>query len=353
MALHKTIQQLLLIGARLPVPAPRPVKPQPPAALVPIIAAVTPIHDAFNGRAIDFGHRYRSAFWAIYILSAIAVLFAVMPLALGWDDEHNAFNHYSAIWVVAEILVIMLVGLIYWRGHQQDWQGQWLGARTKAEMTWYLPLIAPLIDANDAADAGSVSADSANWYAQLFSSKQPGHADADISTVCRTLAPLVRSSLLDAWADPQFVTSYAQWTVDMLEGQRHYHQHVAHHQHALLHRVHAINTWLFGLTGLAALAHLFIHSKVLTMMATFFPALGASLHGALAQSEAYRLESTSLRLVEELGKLIAGIRETRRVIDPVQSGEALRTAILSAVSLILDEHQDWHMLVRPHHLPLG
>jgi len=25
----------------------------------------------------------------------------------------------------------------------------------------------------------------------------------------------------------------------------------------------------------------------------------------------------------------------------------------AALALILEEHQDWHMLVRPHHLPLG
>ena len=28
-------------------------------------------------------------------------------------------------------------------------------------------------------------------------------------------------------------------------------------------------------------------------------------------------------------------------------------AIEAGLLLILDEHRDWHMLVRPHHLPLG
>jgi hypothetical protein len=32
---------------------------------------------------------------------------------------------------------------------------------------------------------------------------------------------------------------------------------------------------------------------------------------------------------------------------------ALKVAIDAALELILEEHQDWQMLVRPHHLPLG
>lgn len=345
MALHKTIQKILMTGVRLPTAA-LPAKPQVPAALAPLIAAIAPSHQAYNQQAINYGHRYRSAFWAIYLLSAVAVLCAVLPLALGWDDPHSSLGDYAIIWVLAEVLVILLVGLIYWRGHRQDWQGLWLAARTKAELAWYLPMIAPLVDWRDAQAT-------ANWYARLFKPELAEAADSDINTLCTTVAELAKSSLDKAWDDPQFIHSYAQWTVDILEGQRHYHQHVAHHQHALMHRVHAINTWLFSLTALAALAHLVIHSKVLTLMTTFFPALGASLHGALAQSEAYRLEATSLRLVVDLEKVIAPIRQTLKAIDPLANTEVLRAAILSAVTLILDEHKDWHMLVRPHHLPLG
>lgn len=348
MALHKTIQKILMIGVRLPS-VPQPSTPQAPAALAPLIAAIATHHHDFNELAIKYGHRYRSAFWAIYLLSAIAVLCAVLPLALGWDDEHNALSRYAVIWVLAEVFVIFLVGLIYWRGHQQNWQGQWLAARTKAELAWYLPMIAPLVDF----DGSEVAP---NWYAHLSHAphlEQHTSTDADIQALCISLKDVAKSNVSAAWSDPQFITAYGQWTIDILEGQRHYHQHVARHQHALMHRVHAINTWLFGLTAIAALAHLVIHSKVLTVMTTFFPALGASLHGALAQSEAYRLEATSLRLVEELAQAIAQIRQTAK--DPEMSADAddLRAAIRDAVALILDEHKDWHMLVRPHHLPLG
>jgi hypothetical protein len=32
---------------------------------------------------------------------------------------------------------------------------------------------------------------------------------------------------------------------------------------------------------------------------------------------------------------------------------ALKASIEAAIALILEEHQDWHMLVRPHQLPLA
>ncbi|HEY6453580.1 MAG TPA: hypothetical protein VIX87_13395 [Steroidobacteraceae bacterium] len=37
---------------------------------------------------------------------------------------------------------------------------------------------------------------------------------------------------------------------------------------------------------------------------------------------------------------------------PADAG-ALRTSIEAALALILEEHQDWHMLVRPHQMPLA
>ncbi|WP_295992701.1 hypothetical protein [Rugamonas sp.] len=284
MALHHTIQKILLTGVTR-TPAPAQTEPRPPAILLPLIDAVAASHRRFNARAIDYGNRYRSAFWAIYLLSAVAVLCAVLPLALGWDDAASGMGHFSVVWVVAELLVIASVGLIYWRGHQQDWQGQWLAARTQAELAWYLPLIAPLVDFSTAATA-------TNWYIRLLDPAHQLETGTDIDALCSAHEAGVGELLREAWLSPQFVVAYAQWAADLLEGQRQYHARIAERQHALQHRVHAINTCLFGLTALGAASHLLVHSKILTLVTTFFPALGASLHGALAQSEAYRLEAT-------------------------------------------------------------
>jgi hypothetical protein len=343
-ALHQVIQRVLLYGVRIDSP-PRPTKPRPPPRLQPLIDAIAPMHDRYDQQAVTFGHRYRSAFWMIYLLSAIAVLFAVMPVALGWDDKRHFMHPMLFLWALGEVVIIFAVGLIYWTGHRKDWQGQWLVARTEAELTWYLPLIAPLVDFwREQRDA--------NWYARVFDTAQSLHKDAIVEQLCVGHEALARRCLEGAWADAEFVADYARWTAEVLDEQQHYHAHVARRQRAILHRVHSINNKLFGITAIAALSHLVVHSLWLSVVTTFFPALGASLHGALAQSEAYRLAVTSERLVLELKRAIAQMRAT-----PLAASERaiteIRNSAREAISVILEEHQDWYMLVQPHHLPLG
>jgi len=345
MALHQAIQKLLLIGAHLERLAP-PSAPRPPEALLPLIESIAPAQQAFDQQALHYGHRYRSGFWMIYLLSALAVLFAVLPMALGWDSPGHRLHSYAALWALGEVIVIGTVSLIYYRGHRRHWQGEWLRARTTAELARYLPLLAPLMDF-------SAPTTEANWYMRVFDPSQHLRTGGKIGDLCARNEPRARELLEHAWADPKFVASYTRWAIEILEQQRHYHHGIATKQHALLHRVHAVTSWLFGLTALGALMHLVVHTIWLSMLTTFFPALGASLHGALAQSEAYRLGKTSERLGEQLQSAIDGIRAA--IADARASGElaSLQQSIEQAIRLILEEHQDWHLLVRPHSLPLG
>jgi hypothetical protein len=345
MALHQAIQRLLLLGTQAKSLPPPPV-PRAPAALSPLIEAFADAHRRFDARAIHYGHRYRSGFWAIYLLSAVAVLFAVMPLALGWDSPNHLLHPFAGLWAGGEVIVIGAVSAIYWHGHRRDWQSQWLRARTTAELIWYLPMLAPLLDF-------AAPASDANWYLRVFDPGQDVRAADDVATLCANNELLARQMLADAWSDPKFVSNYARWTMDILEQQRHYHFRVAHRQHALRHRVHLLNTVLFGLTALGALLHLVIHTLWLSLVTTFFPALGASLHGALAQSEAYRLGTTSERLVGELQGAIGRIQTALRGENSTGDVIGLKAAIEAAIALILEEHQDWHLLVRPHNLPLA
>jgi hypothetical protein len=345
MALHQAIQRLLLIGAPIASLPPAP-EPKAPPALLPLIDATAGPHRQFDERAVHFGHRYRSGFWAIYLLSAIAVLFAVMPLALGWDSASHSLHPYAGLWAVGELMIIGTVSAIYWLGHRRDWQAEWLRARTTAELTWYLPMLAPLLDF-------SAPVTEPNWYLRVFDPGQHLRGSDDVAALCAKNEPLARTLLAAAWVDPNFTASYAQWTIDILEQQRRYHFRVAGKQHALRHRVHVLNSALFALTALGAVLHLLIHTLWLSLVTMFFPALGSSLHGALAQSEAYRLGTTSARLVAELEGAIAHIREVLQKRGSDGDVQGLKAAIEAAMALILEEHQDWHLLVRPHNLPLA
>ncbi len=341
MAFHQRIQSLLLTGIKLPPAAPSfPV--EAPPALGALIATVAAEHADANARAIAAGDRYRSAFWALYLLSALAVLCAVMPLALGWDGPGHAMHAWAGFWAVMEVLVIAVLGLVYRRGHINNWQGQWLASRTEAELAWYLPLVAPLVvPGTDHAPA--------NWYARLAGNTLHVPEGGAIESLCRNLEGGTGTALQGAWSDPAFVAQYVAWAAGQFDSQRKYHQRVALRSEALMHRVHLINGYLFGLTLAGAVAHLLLHSMWLSFVTIFFPALGASLHGALAQTESYRLAASSRRLAGDLEKTMALVADCLARGDVVQ----VRRAIEGGLVLILDEHRDWHMLVRPHHLPLG
>ncbi len=344
---------MLLAGSPRPASAP-PEKAPPPAALEPLLAAVAPVRARYDALAIHFGDRYRSGFWSIYLLSALATLCAVLPLALGWDSSQHSMHPYAGIWALGEVMLIGTVSLIYWRGHHGDWQGEWLRARTTAELCAYLPALAPLLE-GIATPAGAGAIAGSSWYSRLFEVEPELDSCTDVSELCRELEPVARSRLTGVWSDPAFISGYSSWFIGILEEQRHYHRTLAVRQESLLHRVHRINATLFGLTGIAALAHLLVHSLWLSIVTTFFPALGASLHGALAQSESYRLTATSERLVHQLAEAAERIAEGARQVLSGGPGfaAAFQGEIRAVVGLLLEEHRDWHLMVRPHHLPLA
>jgi hypothetical protein len=345
MAFHQFLQRLLLVGIRMDAP-PSPPLPPAPARLQPLIHALAATHRNFDDLAIRHGHRYRNGFWSLYLLSALAVLCAMMPLALGWDSTASTHHAWAAAWVIAEVGVIAAIGVTYWRGHSSDWQGAWLRARTIAELTSYLPMLAPLVDVEE-------EPATADWYQRTLGREQQAGGAVEIGSLCQQHEAWARRELHDAWKDNAFVAEYAAWATGILRSQRAYHRRVAQRAHALQHRVHRITAALFGLTALGALAHLVIHSRWLSLVTTVFPALAAALHGALAQSEAYRLHAASERFALALQQAITAIESAASgPVSPARI-EALRLATRDAIALILEEHQDWYMLVKPHHLPLG
>jgi hypothetical protein len=250
------------------------------------------------------------------------------------------------LWGVCELIVISTVGVVYWRGHRSRWQAQWLASRTQAELARYSPLVAPLVDFTAAHPATS-------WFARVFDPGQHLRDADDVDRLCQRLEPLARSTVRAAWDDPAFVNDYARWAGEILAGQRSYHHHVAVEQRALSERIHAVAAWLFGLTAAASALHLVLHWGMLSLAAIFFPALAAALHGALAQSESHRLEVSSKRLYQTLGQAIDRIEASVHKAQQSGSHEPVKNAVRAAVDLILEEHQDWHLLVRPHQLKLG
>jgi hypothetical protein len=345
MNFYQVVQRLLLVGVRIDR-GPSPPEPVPPPELAALIAVVAPAHRRFDARAVRYGNSYRSGFWAIYLISAVAVLCGVLPLALGWDSRFPEQHPFARFWTYIEVGLILTVIAIYLRGHRAKWRSEWLAARTTAELTWYLPLLAPLVDLDQAGR-------DANWYNRIFNSDKRTVTATEVEALCAELEPLARQLHAGPWQEPTFVARYLVWAVQVFEGQKAYHHRLGIRQHALLHRVHRINNLLFGMTAIGASMHLFLHSLWLTLVTTFFPSLAASLHGALAQSEAFRLARTSEKMAEDLHVAIRRINELTARADRTQALAEVRGFIGETLAILLQEHQAWHMLVRPHDLPLA
>jgi len=93
-ALHQMIQRLLLIGCGSRCRGHRRLRTSRGAPVADRCRRAGPLD--LRSTALSFGNRYRSGFWAIYLLSAVAVLCAVLPLGLGWDDSRHACIRSSA-----------------------------------------------------------------------------------------------------------------------------------------------------------------------------------------------------------------------------------------------------------------
>jgi len=270
-----------------------------------------------------------------------------MPFVLGWAGEESPRHALTFWWGVGEFAIIAAVALVYFAGHRQDWQGQWLALRTRAELSWYLPMVAPLLLSTPSGPAEG------NWYARVFGEGSLSESDEAIAALCAASEPQALETLIASWQEDAFVAEYGAWCRSLIDEQVHYHHHVAALNRALRHRAHQITTALFVMTGLGAALHLVWHANALLLLTMWFPALGASLHGAIAQSEAYRLVVSAERLEFELGAHLLSMDTALAQTSLAERGAALRVAVKAALSTILDEHEDWLMLVRPHHLPLG
>jgi hypothetical protein len=58
-------------------------------------------------------------------------------------------------------------------------------------------------------------------------------------------------------------------------------------------------------------------------------------------------------LAGELRDATEQIGATAAAMSSSGDASGLRMSVEAALALILEEHQDWNLLVRPHHLPLA
>jgi hypothetical protein len=107
----------------------------PAPALGQLNEVIKPRFKAADDASVAYARRYRSAFVLAFLLSAIAVVLAVLSVAFkdafagfGLDEKAG-----KAVFVAVELIILSLIAVIVWRGHNERWHERWLDYRALAE----------------------------------------------------------------------------------------------------------------------------------------------------------------------------------------------------------------------------
>lgn len=271
-----------------------------------------------------YANLYRSSFLTIYIFSGVAVLCALLSYAL-----------HSSIPVIAEILTISLIVFVISLAGRFRWHRRWIDYRILAELLRNMRYLAPL---------GLVTA----------SFRIPAHAsndDVNSSWVNWYFRSVVREAgLLHTRIDAHYLSAYRNLIKNAeIQGQIEFHENSSKRYHKICHRLHNTGYILFGITFVAAAAHLFYHgeySKWLTVIAAVFPAFGAAFTGIFFQGEFERLEQRSKSMYNRLMQLYDS------QIRPSSPFEDLQLLAEETAECMMTEVLDWHLMFRSRPLKL-
>ena len=212
---------------------------------------------------------YRSAYFLTYLLSAFAVFLALLPMAMGWDDERKVVCVALEAAILSGILLLLLIG---WRQH---WHERWMEYRLLAELIRQLRILIPLGGGRpfSRVPAHRVS------YGSLTQTWMHWHMRA----IARD------TGIPEAKVTPKYVADCLDYLTKIVAGnpggQLEFHMNTEKYSHNISHRLHILATSLFGLTIAGILFHLvldFIGAHVhfehwLVLVSATFPALGAAL----------------------------------------------------------------------------
>lgn len=311
---HKFCRQALLLGAKRAGELVPECAMPPPVALHRTVIAHSTQKRSFDVAASRYGNLYRSAYWASYLLSSVAVALALLTLGL---------PRLSGVFVVLELFTVSAILLIYLIGSKNRWHANWLDARRHAELLRYRPLIDLLEESR------STSINIAD-----------PEVSGEVSTEGSKSADIAREILLtDQCLWP--------WIRQQISEQINYHHQRAHDEHKIRHRVHRIAFICFVVTGASVALHLVFHSNWLSITAAFFPSLAAALTGVIAHSESERLEIDSTRMVAQLCSLHDALPSIPIALD------ARQQFLERCLDVLLSDVDDWHIYAKEKALTLA
>jgi hypothetical protein len=280
---------------------------------------------------------YRGAFVAVYVLGALAVLSALVPLlcAATCGDAGPTGAWAAAVRVVHEFeaLVLLTILALIFAARRGRWHERAIDYRILAELLRHTRWLAPL----------GLAAPNTRPRAHLAS-----EVDLTLTWVVAHYRAVLRNAGMPAGRlDRSDLAAQrdklaGEWITEQVE----YHQDAAARHH---HMGHVLERWVhacFFLALAACLAGFLVHGVLgsfLAAVAAGLPAVAAACHGIRTQGEMDRLSKRSASMARRLDDLRRRVRELE--------GDALAWPDLNerarqASQAMIEELDDWQALSR-------
>ncbi len=291
-----------------------------------------------------YADAYRSAIVGAYVLSAIAVGLALLPVAMGWFTDHHHIG--ATISIIAEVATIFFVLALVFRGRRCRWHDRWIDYRLTAEMVRHLRLVGPLGGPRP--------------FPQVSGHLQGYRPPAGTWMTWYVRAVERSAEFPTGRVDAPYLADVLAELVRTIEGQITFHREASHRCHTVERRIHLFGASLLGLTIIAGLVHLSPLvwkamgeyprvGLVMTFLCGFLPALGAALAGISNQAEFRRVARRSRGMLSELDRLLADAKAWQESLagnGAAATPTSVQVASLAATTaqLMVNEVIDWRVV---------
>lgn len=299
-------------------------------------------HYAWSDKLADlYADAYRSAYVLSYLLSALAVFVALLPMAMGWQGNHE-MKTYEMISVATEFVILgVIVVLLHW-GSARHWHERWMEYRLLAELIRQIRLLIPL---GGGRPLPHVPAHLTSW------------GDPTQTWMFWHMRAIARETGIPRGkVTPEYVRGcldYLDGIVgDQDRGQQRFHLETKDRSERIRHRLHRTTVFLFALTMAGIGLHLIFGSvgdaalagqldRWLVLSSATLPALGAALAGINNQGEFIRLAKRSEAMAGGFSRFKAEIEQLRakpvRLVDVVPLASEI-------ADVMVQEVVDWRVM---------
>jgi len=301
-----------------------------------------------------YADAYRSGYVLTYLLSAAAVLVALLPMAAGLKGPPQT------VCVATEFVILLVILLLFVVGRARHWHERWMEYRLLAELIRQLRILIPLGGGRPFPRTPT----HLGIYGNLTDTWMYWHMRAIARAVGIPQAKVTREYVLGC-------LNYVDQIVGGPdEGQLRFQKDTEMRSENIAHRLHITSTCLFGLTLLGIGIHLLLefwgsvplphwldfhfpepfHEELdrwLVLGSAFLPALAAALAGISNQGEFARLAKRSAAMADYFKGFAAQIATLRS--GDAKDGDALKLSQIIPLAgeiaeVMVDEVADWRVV---------